>query len=100
MNSSVGSTNTHWPVGVHEASDSKNTLMRAISSGVVMRWPSGILRVMLASFSSGCSKLDIQRSYSGVITSAGITALTRTPDSSSAMTHSRVSDGCAPLAAQ
>jgi len=55
---------------------------------------------MSASLASGSSKPEIQCRYSGVITSAGTTALTRTPSPASEAAHSRVSDNCAPLDAQ
>jgi hypothetical protein len=58
------------------------------------------LAAIAASFASGSSKPAIQLRYNGVITSAGITALTRTPSSRSATAHSRVSASCAPFDAQ
>ena len=45
---------------------------------------------MLASLAVGSAKVSIQRAYSGVMTSAGITALTRTPSLRSDVAHSRV----------
>ncbi len=51
--------------------------MEAISSGVVILFPSGIRALISASFSSGFGKDWIQFSYIGVKTSAGRMAFTR-----------------------
>ena len=70
--------------------------MDAISSGSVIRCPRGILEVMARSSASGSANLTNHFSYCGVITSAGMMALTRMPYADSSTAHSVVRSKMAP----
>ena len=79
-----------------ERADARKTTESAISASVVMRLPRGMFSSIERRVASGFSSESSQRRYMGVMTSAGMTALTRTPRSARSRAHSLVKAFMAP----
>src|SRR5688500_19580830 len=78
------------PVVWLEHSESRNAVVFAISSAVVIRFPNGIFDSISASFAFGFGNVWIHFSYRGVQHSATIISFTRMPYLSMSTAHSSV----------